>query len=160
MTHLIRSATASFMTRSDPILIPTRAKGSLADCGVSILSGLGLIGAVGATLWFFAGFFETDPGLSPASAGFLLSFGLGAFAIIPCALICRMSFTAWRDGFQVSHGIWSLILAAPWPVFGVIALRSEWLPLWLGWGTLLLSFPILIWALVSLGLERKRRFAS
>ena len=143
------------MTRSDPILLPTRAKGSLADCGIAVISGLGLAASVAATLWFFAGFFETDPGLSPASAGFLLSMGLGAFAIIPCAVILRLSLSAWKHGFRTRHGVWSLILAAPWPVFGVSALQSQWLPLWLGLAPLLISAPVLFWALVSLALERK-----
>lgn len=148
------------MTRSNPILLPTRAKGSLADRGIAILSGLGLLGGVTATLWFFSGFFETDPGLSPASAAFLLSLGLGAFAIIPCAVICRLSYSAWKEGFQTRHGVWSIILAAPWPIFGIIALQSHWLPLWLGLAPIGLSIPILLWAVISLVMERNTRFKS
>jgi hypothetical protein len=119
-----------------------------------IISGLGLLSAIGATLWFFAGFFETDPGFSPASAAFLLSLGLGAFAIIPCAVIVRLSRAAWKQGFQTYQGVWTLILCLPWLIFAGVSFSSDWLPLWLSAGSGLIAGPCSLWAIGSLIVQK------
>lgn len=116
------------------------------------LAGAGLGLAIVATLWFFGGFFETDPGFSPASSALLLSFGLGAFAIIPCAVILRLAHSAWRHGFRQSHGVWTLFLVLPWLALAVISLRSEWLPVWLGLIPIAVGLPLALWAAISLAL--------
>lgn len=119
-----------------------------------VISGIGLVGSIGATLWFFAGFFETDPGFSPATAAFLLSIGLGAFAIIPCAVIMRLSHTAWKQGFQPHQGVWTLVLCLPWLIFAGVALSSDWLPLWLSLGPILIAGPCSLWSIGSLFVQR------
>ncbi|MGB6231786.1 MAG: hypothetical protein WBF53_16850, partial [Litorimonas sp.] len=81
------------MPARDPILIPVPPKGRPADRIAAGIAALALAGSVGATVWFFAGFFETDPGFGPASSAFLLALGLGAFAIVPSAVILRLSWT-------------------------------------------------------------------
>lgn len=148
------------MTRNDPILVSDPPKGARADRLIAILAGIGLIASIGATIWFFAGFYETDPGFSPASSAFLLSLGLGAFAIIPCAVISRLSWTAWRQGFQTHHGIWTLVLSLPWLGFAAIALPSDWMPLWLSLGPIMIAGPSTLWAITALILQHRRFMKS
>lgn len=143
------------MTR-DPIIRSAIAKGRPADRLVALLAALGLILSIGATLWFFSGFYETDPGFAPASSAFLLSLGLGAFAIIPCAVVLRLSWTAWRDGFRPYQGVWTLLLMTPWIALALMAWRSSWLPLWLSLGPISLATPLCLWAIISLVLERHK----
>jgi hypothetical protein len=119
------------------------------------LATFGFIASLAATLWFFIGFAETDPGFSPASSAFLLSFLLGAFAIIPCAFIARLAWTAWRTGFALSHGIWSLFLSLPWIGLALIAGRSDWMPGWLSVGPLLIAIPTACWAIASIILQSR-----
>jgi len=120
------------------------------------LAGIGLTASILVTLWFFAGFAETDPAFAPASSAFLLSILLGSFAIIPCAVILRLAWQAWRDGFRVSHGVWTLFLMLPWIGFAVIAAQSEWLPIGLTFGPLVIAMPTLVWASASIILELVR----
>ena len=142
------------MASRDPLIRPKIAHGRPADRIASGIAGLGLVGSVVATMWFFAGFYETDPGWSPASSALLLSLGLGAFAIIPCSVVMRLCRTAWRDGFRPAQGVWTLILMMPWIALAVLAWRSDWLPHWLSVGPLIIALPLCLWALVSLWLER------
>ncbi|GLQ20576.1 hypothetical protein ACFFUB_00820 [Algimonas porphyrae] len=142
------------MPSRDPLLRPALPRGRPADRLAAGLAALGLVGSTLATLWFFLGFFETDPAWAPASSAFLLSLGLGAFAIIPCAVTMRLCWTAWRHGFQPAHALWTLFLMAPWIGLAVVAGRSDWLPLWLSAGPLLIAIPLCLWASVSLWLER------
>ena len=149
------------MPRRNPIFaLPEpdiAAAGSQADRIAAFIAAMGLVGASLATLWFFAGFYETDPDFSPASSAFLLALGLGAFAIIPCAIIMRLGWTAWRSGFRIHHGVWTLFLMMPWIAFGVIGLKSDWLPFWLSGGALLVAGPLCAWALLSFLMELRRR---
>lgn len=121
------------------------------------LAGLGLLSAMAATIWFCAGFIETDPGFSAASSAILLSLGLGAFAIIPCAVILRLALTAYRRGFRLAYGLWSLLLALPWIAVGVIAWPADWLPPPLSLLSIGLAVPICLWALASIALDWKRQ---
>ncbi|MGB3457001.1 MAG: hypothetical protein WBG08_05930 [Litorimonas sp.] len=116
----------------------------------------GMLASGVATLWFFAGFFETDPGFAPASSAALLSLGLGAFALIPCGVAARLCRTAHAQGFRVSQGLWVLFLFLPWAGLAHVAGGSDWLPGWLGAGALLVAVPLLLWAGVSLSLEAVR----
>lgn len=118
------------------------------------IAALGLLLSLATTLWFFVGFAETDPGFAPASSAFLLSFLLGAFAIIPCAIMMRLAWTAWRTGFRLSHGFWTLFLILPWVSLAGVAGRSDWMPGWLTFGPLLITIPIGFWAIASITLER------
>jgi hypothetical protein len=140
-----------------PILTPAHAKGRPADRIAAGIAAIALFASIVGTLWFFSGFFETDPGFAPASSALLLSLGLGAFAIIPSAVILRLCWTAWRQGFRVAYGWWTVLLAGPWIPVGFLCLQSDWLPLWLGVVPLLTAVPITLWALISLWLERSTR---
>ncbi|MEM7727735.1 MAG: hypothetical protein AAF311_00510 [Pseudomonadota bacterium] len=135
-------------------------RGREADRLAAIVAGLGLVLSVAATLWFFAGFFETDPGFAPASAAALLSLGLGAFAIVPCAVVMRMARSAWREGFRHRHGVWTLVLLTPWTLLAGVAAGSSWLPVWLTLGPLIVAVPVMIWAAVSIVLELLSRRAD
>ena len=142
------------MTRPDPILTRAAPQGRPVDRLIAIISAIGLGLSIAATLWFFLGFFETDPQFAPASSAFLLSLLLGGFAIIPCAIILRLSWTAWRTGFRLSHGFWTLFLMAPWIGFAAVAGGSAWMPFWLTLAPLLIAIPATLWATISLILER------
>ncbi|WP_298914699.1 hypothetical protein [uncultured Algimonas sp.] len=145
------------MRRPAPLTPPTPPRGRPADRLSAGLAAIGLAASVAATLWFFAGFFETDPGFTPASSALLLSLGLGAFAIIPCAVVMRLAWRSWRRGFKPSYGLWTVFLMAPWLPLATLAARSDWLPAWLGAGPLLVAIPVMIWAIVSIALERRGR---
>jgi len=124
---------------------------------VAGLAAVWLLCAIAATLWFFLGFYETDPGFSAASSAALLSLGLGAFAIIPGALILRLAWTAWRRGFRTAQGVWTLLLALPWIGLSLMAGQSDWMPIWLTIFPLLLATPISLWAGLSMVLEQRAR---
>jgi hypothetical protein len=141
------------MTASDPIIARAAAQGRPVDRFVAGLAALGLVASLAATMWFFIGFAETDPGFAPASSAFLLSLLLGAFAIIPCAVILRLAWTAWRTGFRLSYGIWTLFLILPWVGLALIAGQSDWMPGWLTLGPLLFAIPTGFWAIASITLE-------
>ncbi|WP_284390227.1 hypothetical protein [Algimonas ampicilliniresistens] len=145
------------MTAREPIIKRPPAQGRPVDRIVAGLAAIWLFCAVAATLWFFLGFYETDPGFSAASSAALLSLGLGAFAIIPGAVILRLAWTAWRYGFRPVHGLWTLVLALPWIGLSLMARPSEWMPIWLTIFPLLLATPISLWAIVSIILERRAR---
>jgi hypothetical protein len=116
-----------------------------------------LLGSLGMTIWFFAGFFETDPEFRAASSAFLLSLGLGAFAIIPSAVIMRLAWTAWRTGFRHGHGIWTLLLAGPWlGLSGVMIARAP-VPKIVPAIAFALAFCLCLWAVISLFLDRRKR---
>lgn len=145
------------MTRSDPIITQSAARGRPVDRLIAGLAGLGLIASVATTLWFFLGFAETDPGFALASSAFLLSLLLGAFAIIPCAVIMRLAWRAWRMGFHLSHGLWSLFMILPWIGLSLVAAGSDWMPAWLTFGPLFIAIPTGLWAVASFILEVPRR---
>lgn len=149
-----RSYSLSTMTPSDPLITRAAARGRPVDRLIAGVAGLGLLLSLVTTLWFFVGFAETDPGFAPASSAFLLSFLLGAFAIIPCAIIMRLAWTAWRTGFRLSHGFCALFLVLPWIGLAFVAGRSDWMPGWLTFGPLLISIPTGLWAIASITLER------
>ncbi|GHA86769.1 hypothetical protein GCM10009069_07500 [Algimonas arctica] len=138
------------MTAPDPLITRSAAQGRPVDRMIAGLATLGFIASLATKLWFFIGFAETDPGFSPASSAFLLSFMLGAFAIIPCAFIARLAWTAWRTGFVLSYGVWSLLLSLPWVGLALIASRSDWMPGWLSVGPLLIALPTACWAIASI----------
>ena len=139
------------------IITPTPPKGRPADRLAAGIALVGLIAACAATLWFFLGFYETDPNYAAASAAFLLALGLGAFAIIPSAIILRLCWTSWRKGFRVAYGAWTLFFISPWIGLALLALRSDWLSLWLSLVPLLIGIPLGLWALISLFLEVRNR---
>lgn len=121
------------------------------------VSAFGLVAALVATLWFFWGFYETDPDFSPASAAFLLAFGLGGFAIIPTAVLMRLSWSAWRGGFRTPLGLWAIFLALPWIGLAIIAARAVWLPIWLTIIPLAIACLAVFWASLSLVLLHVKR---
>lgn len=141
------------MTRPKPILTRAAPQGRPVDRLIAIIAALGLVASISTMLWFFLGFAETDPDFAPASSAFLLSLMLGSFAIIPCAIILRLSWTAWRTGFRLSHGFWTLFLILPWIGLAGIAGGSAWMPLWLTLGPLFIAIPTVLWAVASLILE-------
>lgn len=142
------------VTRPTPIIARAAAQGRPVDRLIAGLATLGLLASVVTTLWFFLGFAETDPGFTPVSSAFLLSLLLGAFAIIPCALTMRFAWTAWRTGFRLSHGAWSLFLTLPWTGLALVATRSDWMPGWLSLAPLLVAVPTGLWAMTSIVLDR------
>lgn len=148
------SDSLSSVTRPDPIIAQSAAHGRPVDRLIAGVAALGLVASVATTLWFFLGFAETDPGFAPASSALLLSLLLGAFAIIPCAVIMRLAWRAWRRGFHVSHGLWSLFLILPWIGLALAAAGSDWMPTWLTLVPLLIAIPTGLWAITSIILDR------
>ena len=118
-----------------------------------VLSALG-------TLWFFLGFYENDPEFRASSSAFLLSIGLGAFAIVPSAVVMRLSWAAYRRGFSLAYGLWCLVLMGPWVVLSFILLRRSPLPPWGPLVALCLSVLLCLWAIISLVLEVRERRAA
>lgn len=149
-----RQPTLSLVTRSDPIIARAAPRGRPVDRLIAGLAALGLLASAVSTLWLFLGFAETDPAFATASSAFLLSTLLGAFAIIPCAVIMRLAWRAWRRGFRLSHGFWSLFLILPWIGLGLVASGSDWMPAWLTFVPLLIAIPTGVWAIISIGLEQ------
>lgn len=142
------------MTPPAPLITRAAAQGRPVDRLIARLAALGGLASLATTLWFFVGFAETDPGFAPASSAFLLSALLGAFAIIPCAMIMRLSWSAWRKGFRLSYGVWTLFLSLPWIGLALVAGRSDWMPGGLTFGPLFIAVPMALWATASLILER------
>jgi len=141
------------VTRTETYSQRPPAKGRPVDRLIAGLVALGLLASIAVTLWFFAGFAETDPGFAPASSAFLLALLLGAFAIIPCAVLLRLAWTAWRSGFRLSHGSWAIFLTLPWIVLAWVCAASDWMPLWLTIGPIMIAVPTLLWAAASIILE-------
>lgn len=141
------------MTSPAPLLPNASAQGHPIDRLIAGLAALGGLASFAATLWFFIGFAETDPGFAPASSAFLLSALLGAFAIIPCAVIMRLAWRAWRTGFRLHHGVWTVFLTLPWIGLAVIARQSDWVPGALSYGPLLIAVPTALWAIASIMME-------
>ena len=142
---------------SDPLITRPAPRGRPAD---RIAAGVALVALVLSalgTLWFFLGFFENDPEFRASSSAFLLSLGLGAFAIIPSAVVMRLAWAAYRRGFSLAYGLWGLVLMAPWVVLGFILLRRSPLPWWGPAVALLLSALLCLWAIISLVLEWRER---
>lgn len=138
-----------------PLLTRPAPRGRPADRIAAGVAALALVLSVAATVWFFLGFVENDPEWRASSSALLLSLGLGAFAIIPSAVAARMAWTAWQTGFQVRHGLWTLVLWLPWLGLGVLLARSP-LPAWAGAAASVLALLLCLWAAVSLWLERGR----
>lgn len=141
------------MTRAETYSQRPPAKGRPVDRLIAGLATLGLLASIAVTVWFFIGFAETDPGFAPASSAFLLALLLGAFAIIPCAIILRLAWTAWRSGFRLSHGFWAVFLTLPWIGLAWVCVASDWMPLWLTIVPMMIAVPTLLWALASIILE-------
>ena len=141
---------------------PQQFRGRPADRIVAGIAAAALIASTALSLWFFAGFAETDPQFKAASSAFLLSALLGAFAIIPAAVVMRLAWLSWRRGFRVRYGLWSLFLAAPWLGLAALIERSDWLPDALALAAVLFATPVMVWATVSvvLALTTERRHAS
>lgn len=142
------------VTHTTPLLSKPAPCGRPVDRLIAALATVGLVASVGTTLWFFLGFAETDPSFAPASSAFLLSMLLGAFAIIPCAVILRQSWSAWQTGFRLSYGFWALFLVIPWIGVACVSARSEWMPFWLTLGPLFVAIPTALWAAASIILDR------
>ena len=142
---------------SAPLVQSDPPRGRPADRIAAALAALGLLGSVAGTVWFFAGFLENDGELRAASSAFLLSLGLSAFAIVPCAVVLRLAHTAWRRGFRPSHGWWTLLLMGPWVgLAGLLLARSP-----LSWpgpiAALALGLLLCAWASISLWLHARER---
>ena len=138
-----------------PLIQNSPPQGRPADRLAAILAAVALLGSLGATLWFFAGFVETDPEFRAASSAFLLSMGLGAFAIIPSAVVMRLGWSAWRRGFRLRHGIWTLVLMGPWIGLSSVLVTQAPLPKIGPFIALGLSTVLCLWALISLIIEAK-----
>jgi len=149
-----RPYSLSTMTPPVPLITRAAAQGRPVDRLIAGLAAFGGLASLATTLWFFIGFAETDPGFAPASSAFLLSALLGAFAIIPCAIIMRLSWAAWRTGFRQPYGVWTLFLILPWIGLAFVAGRSNWMPGWLTFGPLFIAVPTALWAITSIILER------
>ena len=139
---------------SEPLLTRQLPKGRGADRIAAGVAALALVLSVLATAWFFAGFVENDPEFRASSSALLLSLGLGTFAIVPSAVVMRLAWRAYREGFTVADGLWTLMLMGPWVGLGALLLRSP-LPGWVAGAALGLAALLCLWALVSLWLERR-----
>lgn len=133
---------------------PRVPKGRLADRIGAFIAAGALVLSIGIALWFWAGFYETDPGFKPASSAALLVLGLGAFAIIPAAVVMRLCWSAWQGGFRPYHGLWTLFLMGPWIILGLLILIFAPIPFLFGLGALLFAAILCGWALASLILAR------
>ena len=120
------------------------------DRVAATVAAFALLGSVAGTIWFFAGFLENDTEFRASSSAFLLSMGLGAFAIVPSALVLKLALGAWRRGFRMGDGWWTLAMMLPWVGLSVVVLARAPLPGWAGALALLLSGLLSLWAAVSL----------
>ena len=111
---------------------------------------MALLLAVVGTVWFFAGFLENDTEFRATSSAFLLSLGLGAFAIVPAAICLRLSLGAAIRGVRVGDCLWTLVMMGPWVGLSIVTLRRSPLPGWVGGLALMLSGLLSLWAVVSL----------
>lgn len=133
---------------------PQTPKGRLADRIGAFIAAGALVLSIGIALWFWAGFYETDPGFKPASSAALLVLGLSAFPIIPCAVVMRLCWSSWQRGFQGAYGLWTLFLMGPWIILGLLILIFAPIPFLFGLGAGLIAAILCGWAVVSLILER------
>lgn len=163
MTNLTETRHIEKVNDIDPTLKPfgqkaqTMPKGRLADrvaCGLACLSGF--LAFLTATL-FFAGFASNDANPAGLASAFILSFGLGLFAIVPSLIVAKIAFRAWKHGLKPKPGIAVFFLSLPWIILSSLILLYTPLPLYLGIIALLLSSLICVWTCVSLSLILKNR---
>ena len=163
MTDLTETRHIEKVNDIDPTLKPfgqkaqTMPKGRLADrvaCGLACLSGF--LAFLTATL-FFAGFAGNDTNPAGLASAFILSFGLGLFAIVPSLIVAKISYRAWRYGFDVKRGLYVLFLSLPWVVLSILIILYTPLPFYLGIIAFTLSSLICVWTCVSLSLLSKNK---
>ena len=126
------------------------SRGRPVDGWAVAIAALALALSIAGTLWFLSGFIETDPEFRAASSAFLLSVGLGGFAIIPSAVVMRLTWTAHKDGFRPALGWWTFLLMLPWIGLGGLWILRTPLPRWAGWTAVLLASLLCLWAALSL----------
>ena len=138
----------------DPLAPPVR--GRPVDRLAAVLAALALLGSIGVTAWFFLGFVENDSEFRASSSALLLSLGLGAFAIVPSALVLRFGLQAMATGFRTVHGLGTLLLTLPWVGLSVLLLIHSPLPTPAPAAALVLSGLLSLWASTGLMVARGR----
>lgn len=140
------------IVRSDD---PQSAQGRPADLWATLISTCGVILSVAGAIWFFAGFAENDTRPEHLASAFILTFGLFILAIAPFAIIAEFARRAYRQGGKQAHYLWTLFLMLPWLVLGTLSISQTPLPRWAGYIAILLSTSLILWALISILLNRR-----
>ncbi len=131
------------------------ARGRPADllaCVIAVITGFSSF--IGATL-FFLGFASNAGGLAELVSAFLLSFGLGVFAIIPSVIIAILTYRAWRFKLKIKQAIWTIFLSAPWIMLSVLLFIYAPLPKYMSILAFMLSTLLCLWGLISVFLASK-----
>jgi len=134
---------------------PEKPTGRQADLLATVLAGTGTALAILGAFWFFLGFFENDKRPEHLTSAFVLTLGLFAFSIIPFALVTRFAWQAYRRAVTRAYLFWTIFLMVPWIGLGVLTISHTPLPLWCGLIAVSLASLLVIWAIISLILDRK-----
>ncbi len=130
-------------------------RGRPADLLAAIVAGIACLLSCLTAALFFWGFAETDRFLPGLTSAFLFSLVLGAFAVIPSAIICRMAYKGWKLGLTFKQAVWAAVLILPWTILSILVLIQTPLPFYIGAFASLLSGLLLFWAIASAVLTRK-----
>jgi len=129
--------------------------GRQADILAAMIAVLGVVFSVLGALWFFARFAENDTRPEHLASALVLTLILFSFAILPFALTAGFARHAYQKGTKRAHLLWTLFLMLPWVTLGTLAISHTPLPLWCGLIMATLAALLILWALISLILDRK-----
>lgn len=131
-------------------------KGSKADLWAALTAALATVLALITTIIFFAGFLENDSYFNAVLAAFLLSAGLGIFAIGPSIVIAQISWRSYRFGGTRRGAVLAFVLALPWVVLSALCWLYTPLPKWMSGIAFILAFLLAGWAFVSIFLFKTK----
>ena len=129
-------------------------RGTFADLLAGIISALVAVIAFGYSVLFFTRFLENDSHLWGIISAFILCFGVGAFGFVPAGLNAIIALKAYKQGTNVKHMIWALLLIVPWFLLSLILVFISDLPKIYAIPVFLTATLLLFWALVSVWRSR------
>ena len=135
---------------------PARNKGSKADLCAAYIAALATFLALVTAIIFFAGFLENDSYFNAVLAAFMLSAGLGIFALGPSIMIARIAWRAYRYGGTRRSAVLALLLALPWTVLSALCWLYTPLPKWISATAFILALFLTAWAFASIFLLKAR----
>jgi hypothetical protein len=130
-------------------------KGRMADKLAAILAATALGLSLLLSGLFFAGFVANDYHIFAITSALGLTVFLGAFAIVPMAIVLMLARKAYQNGGNLGLYLWVLFLVMPWLALSILCLIYTPLPSWMSSLAVLFALTLTIWGSISLVLEIK-----